>query len=92
MTGQLSYFSSIFFLLSLLPIILCQSVSCSEGTERSLLQEVDRRMLGAFLHHDAFLAEMVEPLLCHVRSQAEVDAHDASGDVTILLKILLDIL
>ena len=48
-------------------------------------------MLGAFLLHDAFLAEMVEPLLCHVRSQAEEDAQDASGDVTILLKILLDI-
>ena len=49
-------------------------------------------MLGAFLLHDAFLAEMVEPLLSHVWSQAEVDAHDASGDVTILLKILLDFL
>ena len=47
-------------------------------------------MLGAFLLHDAFLAEMSEPLLSHVWSQAEVDAHDASGDVTILLKILLD--
>ena len=48
-------------------------------------------MLGAFLHHDTLLAEMSEPLLSHVWSQAEVDAHDASGDVTILLKILLDI-
>ena len=47
-------------------------------------------MLGAFLLHDAFLAEMVEPLLCHVRSQAEEDAQDASGDVTVLLEILLD--
>ena len=49
-------------------------------------------MLNAFLHHDTLLAEMSEPLLSHVWSQAEVDAHDASGDVTILLKILLDIL
>ena len=49
-------------------------------------------MLGAFLLHDAFLAEMSEPLLSHVWSQAKEDAHDASGDVTILLKILLDIL
>ena len=47
-------------------------------------------MLGSFLHHDAFLAEMGEPLLCHVRSQAEEKAHDASGDVTVLLEILLD--
>ena len=49
-------------------------------------------MLSAFLYHDTLFAEMVEPLLSHVWSQAEVDAHDASGDVTILLKILLDIL
>ena len=35
-------------------------------------------------------AEMVEPLLSHVWSQAEVDAHDASCDVTILLEVLLD--
>ena len=49
-------------------------------------------MLSAFLHHDTLFAEMVEPLLSHVWSQAEVDAQDASGDVMILLKILLDIL
>ena len=47
-------------------------------------------MLGAFLLHDAFLAEMVEPLLCHVRSQAKEDAQDASGDIAVLLEILLD--
>ena len=49
-------------------------------------------MGSSFLHHDTLLAEMSEPLLCHVRSQAKEDAQDASGDVTILLKILLDIL
>ena len=49
-------------------------------------------MGSSFLHHDTLLAEMSEPLLSHVWSQAEVDAQDASGDVTILLKILLDIL
>ena len=49
-------------------------------------------MGSSFLHHDTLFAEMVEPLLSHVWSQAEVDAQDASGDVTILLKILLDIL
>ena len=49
-------------------------------------------MGSSFLHHDTLLAEMSEPLLSHVWSQAEVDAHDASGDVTILLKILLDFL
>lgn len=40
-------------------------------------------MLGAFLLHDALLAEMSEPLLSHVWSQAKEDAQDASGDVTI---------
>ena len=49
-------------------------------------------MGSSFLHHDTLLAEMSEPLLSHVWSQAEVDAYDASGDVTILLKILLDFL
>lgn len=49
-------------------------------------------MLSAFLYHDTLFAEMVEPLLSHVWSQAEVDAHDACGDVAILLKILLDFL
>ena len=49
-------------------------------------------MGSSILHHDIFLAEMSEPLLSHVWSQAEVDAYDASGDVTILLKILLDFL
>ena len=32
-------------------------------------------MLNAFLHHDTLFAEMVEPLLSHVWSQAEVDAN-----------------
>ena len=32
-------------------------------------------MLSAFLHHDTLFAEMVEPLLNHVWSQAEVDAN-----------------
>ena len=32
-------------------------------------------MLSAFLHHDTLFAEMVEPLLSHVWSQAEVDAN-----------------
>ena len=49
-------------------------------------------MGSSILHHDIFLAEMSEPLLSHVWSQAEVDAYDASVDVTILLKILLDFL
>ncbi len=30
-------------------------------------------MLSAFLHHDTLFAEMVEPLLGHVWSQAEVN-------------------
>ena len=47
-------------------------------------------MLGAFLLRDALLAEMSEPLLSHVWSQAEVDAQDASGDIAVLLEILLD--
>ena len=38
-------------------------------------------MLGAFLYHDTLFAEMVEPLLSHVWSQAKEDAQDASGDI-----------
>ena len=34
-----------------------------------------KSMLSAFLHHDTLFAEMVEPLLSHVWSQAEVDVN-----------------
>ena len=51
---------------------------------------ITTRMGSSFLHHDTLFAEMVEPLLCHVRSQAKEDAQDASGDIAVLLEILLD--
>ena len=49
-------------------------------------------MRSSIFYQYVLLAEMSEPLLSHVWSQAEVDAHDACGDVAILLKILLDFL
>ena len=47
-------------------------------------------MFSSVLHHDAFLAEKGEPFLCHIRCQAEEDAHDTRGDVAVRLEIILD--